>query len=143
MFEDSKQVKQHCLNLAVKGLRNQRWEKCQTLAPRIPGGVAELKCSWSNEKPGVHCAVGHLLDHGKVKARPSPVVLTSQSVSRAGDLELFLPEIQEVFDMTVGGFLMQMQVLHDQAASPSEMEKWFKELTASTELTWPEEVING
>ena len=143
MFENYNQVKQHCLNLAVTGLRNQGWEKCQTLDHPTEGGDVELRCSWSNEKPGVHCAVGHLLDHNKVKARPSPVVIGSQSVSRAGDLELFFPEIQEVFDMHLGAFLLQMQVLHDQAASPSEMERGFKLLATSTELTWPEEVING
>lgn len=130
----NKQVIQKYFNVAVEGLRNQGWKQCES---SLPGSVVR-HCAWSNNQPGMHCAVGHIIP----EELHAGVRLTSQCFFKAYQDRLFPEDLLKAMDEDADIQLYYVGVwqgLHDNGNTPEDMEAGFRKFAKAKDLSWPGE----
>jgi hypothetical protein len=131
-----REVIQKYFNIVVEGLRKQGWKQC--LVEHRSACGTNTSCVWSNDVPGLHCAIGHIVP----KERHAEVPFRLQNNWTAYKESLYpedlLEEMRKTADVQLN-YLSKWQQIHDGKEVPEEMEKRFREFAKENDLSWPEE----
>ena len=121
-------TKQEAFDKAVRGLASQNWELSMRQGPDRGSSF----CAYRGIG-GRRCAIGWLIPDNEYHAGMEGEAVVSRALQAVPSLK---PSPVEGLDWI--DFILQLQLAHDDARSPHELQELLHALATEHDLTWPE-----